>query len=101
MDRIGADTADMVEDMAEASGDVEEDKATEVEEGITQQVDKRHRIFPLQVTTTRNQCMADTLLNLSQRHLICLPNPTTMDNHQPFKLLKIHLRSHPNNIPSR
>ncbi|KAJ5178040.1 Zinc finger CCCH-type [Penicillium coprophilum] len=54
MDRIGADTADMVEDMAEASEDVEGDKAIEAEE-VIMQLDKRHRIFHLQVSTTRNQ----------------------------------------------
>ncbi|KAJ5430928.1 Zinc finger CCCH-type [Penicillium cf. griseofulvum] len=70
--------------MAEVSGDGEEDKATEAEEVIMQQVDKRRRIFLLQGSTTRNQCMAD-ILNLFQQHLICLPNHTIMDKRPPFQ----------------
>lgn len=86
--------------MAEVRGDVEEDMATEAEEEIMQKVDGRHHIFPLQVSTTRNQCMAD-ILNLFLQHLICLPNPTIMDKRRPFRILKIHPHSHLNNIPSR
>lgn len=96
MDRTGVDAVDM----AEVRGDVEEDRATEAEEEIMQKVDERHHIFPLQVLTTRNQCMADTL-NLFPPHLICLLNPTIMDKRRPFRILKIQPHSHLNNIPSR
>jgi hypothetical protein len=96
MDRIGVDAADM----AEARGDVEEDKATVAEEGITQKVDERHHIFPLQVSTTRNQRMVD-ILNLFPQHLICLPSPTILDKPRLFRILKTRLHIHLSNMPSR
>ncbi|KAJ5932161.1 hypothetical protein N7516_006650 [Penicillium verrucosum] len=96
MDRTGVDAVDM----AEVRGHGEEDRATEAEEETIQKVDERRHIFPLQVSTTRNQCMADTL-NLFPQHLICLPNPTIMDKRQPFRILQIYPYSHPINIPSR
>ncbi|KAJ5492459.1 hypothetical protein N7453_010556 [Penicillium expansum] len=96
MDRIGVDAVDMVE----VRGGVEEDRAIEAEEETTQRVDERHHIFPLQVSTTRNQCMPD-ILNLFPQHLICLPNPTIMHKRRPFRMLNTYPHFHLNNIPSR
>ncbi|KGO63832.1 Zinc finger, CCCH-type [Penicillium italicum] len=95
MDRIGVDAVDM----AEVRGDVEEDRATEAEEEIMQRVDERHHIFPLQASTTRNQCMPD-ILNLFLQHLICLPNPTIMDKRRPSRVLNTNPHFRLNNIPT-